>query len=272
MLAEQELVSQETRDLENKKPAAKEPSPAASGAVQPRLSADAYAEECRSLARRERVLHTDAGELIELLGEDDAAVVAPEILRRVQDDLENAAARLDASETAELTQLLQRDVETALRELIEALESSRRAAAARRGSGASPPPGTPGSPRQRRDLITPVMEIRMLLSAQRRLRARTERLEALGVLPETGPPGQENADTKESPTPEALRAEQASRLAKAQEALAGLADDIIRKYPEIDQLLLGLDNDAVNDGESTGPTQEERKPSAEGKPDGSPHE
>jgi hypothetical protein len=317
MLAEQELISTETQRVHKLRPPAPLPRPSdrsasvggadappaetppaetppaetpptASATREPPLSADAYAAEGRSLARRERGLHTDAGGVLRILAEDESAVVAPEILRRVQDDLENVARRLEGAglevedaeaniqsiDTGELVQLLQRDVATALRELIQALQPPRRPRpqGAGGGGGGGGGSGAGGQGDRRRQLITPVMEIRMLLSAQRRVRERTARCHALGLLaPEksargaagdgagTDPFGASTEATGAGATGsvEALRGEQVERIARAQEALAGLAEELIRKYPVIDQFLLGLDNDAItpqdaSEGESSG--------------------
>jgi len=72
------------------------------------------------------------------------------------------------------------------------------------------------------------MEVRMLASAQRRIRERTERLEKV---------------------PEAERAEQTAKVAKAEESLGELATKVIEKYPDIDPFILGADNDEETDPE-----------------------
>ena len=79
----------------------------------------------------------------------------------------------------------------------------------------------------------------MLISAQRRVRARTARWNELGVLP-AGKAGKKPGSA-ESRKDQELRSDQAKRLSEAQEALGGLTDDLIRKYPIIDQFLLGMD-------------------------------
>ena len=75
----------------------------------------------------------------------------------------------------------------------------------------------------------------MLISAQRRVRARTARWNELGALPVKGKDGKESGKDQE------LRADQAKRLSEAQKALGGLTDELIQKYPIIDQFLLGMD-------------------------------
>jgi hypothetical protein len=241
MLAEQEVVSAETKDLDRK---AKEPpsSPESGGKAD---SGDAPGGEDgpaspRSLARRERSLGTDAEDIIRVLEADETSIVAPAIMERVRDDLESAAVRLDASETGEATQLVQADIERTLQELIEAL---------------TPPPRRPGSgqgqgqPRRGRprDLVTPAMELKMLQSAHRRVRERTEKLARLGLVPAGKPEGGEGPAAGEDPaaSPEGSPSREAAEAARAEERLAGLMEAFIQKYPIIDVLLLGADNETA---------------------------
>ena len=244
ILADQQLIGEETRELENLRkllPASGERSTTGVG--------EAFDFGSRSLARRERSLGTDAEDILRVLSEDASSVVAPEILRRIIADLENVSGRLDESDTSALVQVLQQDIETSLRELIEALQPSRnrnRMERNRQRSGGAKPKKEQGQQGQQgqqgeqdqKDLITPVMELRMLISAQRRVRARTARWNDLGVLPVKGGG---KPDSTEPDKDRQLRVDQAKRLSEAQEALGGLTDELIRKYPIIDQFLLGMD-------------------------------
>ena len=168
MLAEQELISAETRDVErlNAEPG-EEAKPV--GERPPEMQTPTP----RSLARRERSLRTDSEEAQRILEPDDSSVVAPALLERIQADLDSASSLLDAEDTGEVTQLVQRDIETALREMIESLRKPPPSQAA--GAAGGPM----GRPKKAPDLITAVMELKMLASAQGRVRARTERLETL---------------------------------------------------------------------------------------------
>jgi len=104
------------------------------------------------------------------------------------------------------------------------------------------------------------MEIKMMLSTQRRLRQRTEKLEELGLLqprppgeapdaaagaaPKEPPPAKApDPQPGESPEAEAPLEAQARRLAEAQAKLAGLMEALVAKYPVIDALLLGAENE-----------------------------
>ena len=246
MLADQQLIGAETKDLEKQRKLLP-----ASGGRSTFGVAEAFDFGSRSLARRERSLGTDAEDILRVLSEDASSVVAPEILRRIIADLENVSGRLDESDTSALVQVLQQDIETSLRELIEALQPSRnrnRMERNRQRSGGAEPKKEQGQQGQqgqqgeedqeKKDLITPVMELRMLISAQRRVRARTARWNDLGVLPVKG---RGKSDPTEPDKDRQLRVDQAKRLSEAQEALGGLTDELIRKYPIIDQFLLGMD-------------------------------
>ena len=247
MLADQQAMTSETKDLEKQRQ-----NLSRSGAISVPGVKETFEFAGRSLARRERGLGTDAEDILRVLSEEASSVVAPEILRRVISDLENVAGRLDESDTGQLVQVLQDDVETSLRELIEALkpannrrrmdQNRQRAGGAQekkeqqQGQQQQQQQGEQGEEEQeKKDLITPVMELRMLISAQRRVRARTARWNELGALPVKGKGGKESGKDQE------LRADQAKRLSEAQEALGGLTDELIQKYPIIDQFLLGMD-------------------------------
>ena len=247
MLADQQAMTSETKDLEKQRE-----NLSRSGAISVPGVKETFEFAGRSLARRERGLGTDAEDILRVLSEEASSVVAPEILRRVISDLENVSGRLDESDTGQLVQVLQDDVETSLRELIEALkpannrkrmdQNRQRAGGAReqeeqqQGQQQQQQQGEQGEEEEeKKDLITPVMELRMLISAQRRVRARTARWNELGALPVKGKDGKESGKDQE------LRADQAKRLSEAQEALGGLTDELIQKYPIIDQFLLGMD-------------------------------
>ena len=246
ILADQQTITNETKELEKQRE-----NLSRSGAISVPGVKETFQFAGRSLARRERGLGTDAEDILRVLSEEASSVVAPEILRRVISDLENVSGRLDESDTGQLVQVLQDDVETSLGELIEALKPAnnrkRMDQNRQRAGGAQEKKeqqqgqqqqqqGEQGEEEQeKKDLITPVMELRMLISAQRRVRARTARWNELGALPVKGKDGNESGKDQE------LRADQAKRLSEAQEALGGLTDELIQKYPIIDQFLLGLD-------------------------------
>jgi hypothetical protein len=252
MLAEQELVSAETKDIDRRtKETEARPE---GGAARPPEGKEtppedeAGAADARSLARRERSLATDAEDILRVLEADQTSVAAPALIERVRADLESAAARLDASETGEPTQIVQADIERTLRELIEALTPPQRPPRSGQGQG---------QPRRRRprDIVTAAMELKMIHSAQRRVRERAEKLAKLGLLPPEKPEGAEpgakaeeagaEAGEKVNDHPEGSPSREAAEVARAEEALAGVMEAFIEKYPIIDALLLGAENESA---------------------------
>lgn len=144
-----------------------------------------------------------------------------------------------------------------------------------------------------REIVSPAVEVKMLRSAQRRIRERTERLACLGIVkkpePEpAAPPGttpeKPEAAVAEAPEPEPELEpeakdqasdplhEQARLVAEAEEALAKLTRALIEKYPLIDDLLLGKDEEAERailgiPGDDEDPKPRDKDRGAEGKED-----
>jgi hypothetical protein len=104
------------------------------------------------------------------------------------------------------------------------------------------------------------MELKMLLSAQRRLRERTQRLAGLGLLdpdpkekvkdqdqPDAQPEAAVDAAAKARAEREAVLRGQADEVSRAEEALAELMKALIAKYPVIDLALLGAENEQLEE-------------------------
>jgi len=257
MLAEQQLISAETLDLDARgrapadapnpsaDPAASSESPAGATPAGPTPSSpDELRAGGRSLARRERSLGTDADEALKILETEPTSLVAPSILERVRDDLGSVAELLDAGQTGEVAQLVQKDVETSLRELIEAIKPRPKPQGL--PQGAEPQEMNEQMMRKMRQhpLVQPITELKMLLSAQRRIRERTERLAAAGLpKPTATPDGGAEAAGAPKPKDTDLLAEQARRAAEAEQKLSKLTVTLMEKFPQIDELLLGTDNE-----------------------------
>jgi len=229
MLSEAKLIRAETEELDGKAAAADA------------LSDESRRGDARGLALRERAIGADAEDVQRILEEEGSSLVAPPILKRVREDIENVAGLLEKAETGAVTRTLQADVEAAIAELIEALKPSRRR---RGGGGAGEGSGSgAGAGMQRpRTLINPVMEIKMLASAQKRVRSRTERI---------------------AQVPPAERGDQAARVAEAEADLGRLAQEVVKKYAIIDSYILGLDNEDPAEGSPPDNPGEPKKPHAE---------
>jgi hypothetical protein len=231
ILSEAKLVRAETETLDQK--ARREPG----------LSPETLEADGRGLARRERSLEADADDVVRILEEEGSTLVAPPILKRIKDDLENVAGLLERGEIGATTRSLETDIETALKELIDALRPppGKRGGAGAGGEQAGGGGGG-GPPKKPKNLITPAMEVRMLASAQRRIRTRTERLSEVA-------PGE--------------RAEQAARVAEAEAALGELTGKVQKKYHVVDSFILGAeDEDDEEEDMPGGPEKKKKKEEA----------
>jgi len=152
MLARQEVVTAETRVLDKKKQ---------DGASLRRADRLAIAK----LALEERELSSMAQEALEILFEDGTSVVFPSIVEGLRDDLTSVGDMLEAQKTGDYTQYLQGEVETTLKELIEALKKQQKQGGGGGGGGGGncEPPLLPNS-----------AELKLLRAAQLRVNRRTK--------------------------------------------------------------------------------------------------
>ncbi len=261
LLAEQEVISLETQDIETEKletaasAAKNDTEDVPIGNVDPEAVPDEEAltkvrRAERTLARRERILKVDVEDVVRILDEEGSSVVAPRLLERVQDDLDNVATLLAEGETGEVTQMIHADIESSMRGVLDAFkekiaeERKRREEEEEAEAQLGRLPGGGGMPMpEGKEVIPPSREVRMLVAEQARLRRRTVRLAELGLLT---PP--DSGDARASDEPEApeqkgqaILFDQARRLATVEEALSTLTEAFMEKYKMVDPLLLGLD-------------------------------
>ena len=155
MLARQEVVTAETRVLDKKKQD--------DGNLR---RADRLA--IAKLALEERELSAMAQEALEILFEDGTSVVFPSIVEGLRDDLTSVANMLEGQKTGDYTQYLQSEVETTLKELIEALKKQQKQGGGGGGGGGNcEPPLLPNS-----------AELKLLRAAQLRVNRRTKAFDA----------------------------------------------------------------------------------------------
>ena len=131
---------------------------------------DDLIEKTRMLAADERALHAQAQSGLDRLtdaGERDGVVFVA--LASIAEDLDATAMALDAQSVGAVTQELQQGVESAIRELLEAM------------GGAPTEPENPDKPEQGeeqqdgdRELFSIKVQLKILLSMQQRIRRRTE--------------------------------------------------------------------------------------------------
>lgn len=135
------------------------------------------------LAQGEGQLGRDINDIRDMLDEDGSTVVFPVVLKQVQDDLAQAARRLESLNADEMTQGIQEDIELALEEMIAAI---REELSERRNRPSAPPGGPPGGGGSPGDspLVPLMAELKMLRRLQLQITKQTRLLNSqLGTLP-----------------------------------------------------------------------------------------
>lgn len=139
-------------------------------------------------SRRERLLvlklaAEEAGiaelgqQAFDLLLEDGTSVVFPEMVSAIGDLLQRAAGLLEENRTDHLTQMIQREIESSLQELLEALAEAKKS-----GGGGSGGGGGGGGPQP---LLKKSAELKMLRARQVRINRQTRQLDRMrGEQPE----------------------------------------------------------------------------------------
>ncbi len=154
MLARQEVVTRETKTLDQKKQGAGE-----------LLRADRLA--IAKLGVDERELAEMAQQAYDILVEDGTSVVFPSIVEGLRDDLSHVAELLEAQQTGDYTQYVQSEIETTLKELIDALKKLQKQKKEGGGGGGGGGGGEPS-------LLPNSAELKLLKSAQLRVNRRTK--------------------------------------------------------------------------------------------------
>jgi len=130
------------------------------------------AHHSRSLqfARQEDEIALEATKALTLLREEGTAIVFPEAVEQMRDDMRLVVRRLERTEVGDLTQSIEKDIIDALGEMIEALqkemEKSDRKSQQDQGKGEPQDPA----------LVDQLSELKMLRSLQLRINHRTKRL------------------------------------------------------------------------------------------------
>jgi hypothetical protein len=107
-----------------------------------------------------------AQQSLDIILDDGTSVVFADVVEQVRDDLQAVAKQLDAKETGTYTSTLQKEVETTLEELIEALQEAQKQK--KEGSGGGGGGGGGDEP-----LLPGSAELKLLRSAQLRINRRT---------------------------------------------------------------------------------------------------
>lgn len=126
------------------------------------------------LSRQESLIVVEADKALVLLREDGSAVALPEAVAQAREDMQQVVTLLGRTEIGELTQAIQRDIITALEEIIEAVKQAQQELEEQ----SDQPPGEPGEP-QDPALIDQLAELKMIRALQMRVNQRTERYRQL---------------------------------------------------------------------------------------------
>ncbi len=123
------------------------------------------------LSSQEREISELGRQAYDLLLEDGTSIVFPEMVQVILDDLERVAQMLESEQTGLITQMVQREIELSLEELMEALKKSRQDSA---GSGGGGGGGGGNQP-----LLRKSAELKMLRSAQLRVNRLTQQFDLI---------------------------------------------------------------------------------------------
>lgn len=118
-----------------------------------------------ALADREEAIVREANKAIQILESEGSAVAFPEVFVQIRDDMKHVARRLGKVDVGDVTQIIEKDIITTLKEMIEALKKAR---ADNKGGGGGG--GGPGSQK----LIDLLAELKMIRAMQARVNVRTE--------------------------------------------------------------------------------------------------
>jgi len=122
------------------------------------------------LATEELEIRELAQQAYDLLLEDGTSIVFPEVVQDIRGDLQSAATLLQEDKTDQFTQLVQKEIETGVADLLDALKKSQE----KKDGG-----GGGGGQGGKQPLLKQSAELKILRMRQRRLNRRTSKLEMM---------------------------------------------------------------------------------------------
>lgn len=123
------------------------------------------------LSKREFQIVEEANKAIQLLEAEGSAVAFPEVFHQVRDDMRHVERRLGKSDVHAVTQVIEQDIISTLRDMIEALKKAQQEQQAKK----NPPPGQPPPTMpQDQKLIDMLAELKMIRAMQVRVNSRTK--------------------------------------------------------------------------------------------------
>jgi hypothetical protein len=129
------------------------------------------------LATEELEIRELAQQAYDLLLEDGTSIVFPEVVQDIRTDLQKAANLLQSERTDQYTQLIQKEIEITIQDLLSSLDQAKQAAQQQSQSGQSNGGGG------KQPLLKKSAELKILRMQQRRLNRRTKKLEIMSKSP-----------------------------------------------------------------------------------------
>jgi len=143
--------------------------------VPPPDRTESFDIQCGRLSSEERAIVAEADKALALLKEDGTAVVFPEALEQAREDMQQVVRRLAQSKVDEITQAIEKDIISALEEMIDALQKAQKDPQRQKSPPGKSKPGQPQDP----PLIDILAELKMIRAMQMRVNLRTERYSKL---------------------------------------------------------------------------------------------
>ena len=159
------------------------------------------------LATEELEISEIGQQAYDLLLEDGTSIVFPEVLQDLRSDLESAGKLLQSERTDQYTQLVQKEIETTLRDLIDAMEDAKKDGEKEGGGEGG------GGEGGKQPLLKKSAELKILRMRQNRLNRRTKKLEMM----------------REQPAMQDVVEKEISDAAKMQKKILEMTDNIMNK-------------------------------------------
>lgn len=157
------------------------------------------------LATEELEIRELAQQAYDLLLEDGTSIVFPEVVQDLRSDLKTAGDLLQSERTDQYTQLVQKEIEITIQDLLDALQDAKKEKESGGGGGGG---GGGDQP-----LLKKSAELKILRMRQRRLNRRTKKLEIM----------------RESPAMDEVLKKEISDAAQMQKKILDMTDNIMKK-------------------------------------------
>lgn len=157
------------------------------------------------LATEELEIRELGQQAYDLLLEDGTSIVFPEVVQDLRSDLETAGDLLQSERTDQYTQLVQKEIEITLQDLLDALQDAKQEKESGGGGG--------GGGGGEQPLLKKSAELKILRMRQRRLNRRTKKLEIM----------------RQSPAMKEVLEKEISDAAQMQKKILDMTDNIMKK-------------------------------------------